>query len=336
MRYSTVICVAISLLIGVFTFGQDVHLSQFYTAQLNLNPALGGDHDGDYRLTANYRNQWREINDPIATVMVAFDKKIPFRADIIDAGIIVLQDQFAGFGLQTQKVLLSGAYRKQVGNNQLSGGLQFGMNFKRINADNQTFPNQWVQEMGIFDSSTSNMEASDNLNQSFMDINAGFSWSRTFANFRPTVGIALFHVNRPKDTYSQNAFENLRTRKVFHAEAKVKIDESMSVSPKLMCMWTTKAQDLMVGALVNKNWSNELGTSGVYGGILYRGGISRNADAFIPVIGYTKDNIQAGLSYDITVSDLSGSGMKSAYELSIIYTAPFYKPESLTIPCERY
>ena len=38
---------------------QDIHLSQFYTQDHLLNPARVGDHTGDYRISVNYRNQWR-------------------------------------------------------------------------------------------------------------------------------------------------------------------------------------------------------------------------------------------------------------------------------------
>jgi hypothetical protein len=57
---------------------QDIHLTQYYTNQLNLNPALGGMYEGEYRIVANYRNQWREINTPLTTTMIAGDKKFHF------------------------------------------------------------------------------------------------------------------------------------------------------------------------------------------------------------------------------------------------------------------
>ena len=37
---------------------QDIHFSQWYNNPLFSNPALTADFDGDYRITANQREQW--------------------------------------------------------------------------------------------------------------------------------------------------------------------------------------------------------------------------------------------------------------------------------------
>ena len=101
------------ILLGKVLFAQDVHLSQFYTAQLNLNPALGGYYDGEFRVAGNYRSQWSQINKPITTSMIAVDRKFYFYSDEIDAGIIVINDQFAGFNMNTNKIFVSGSYKKK-------------------------------------------------------------------------------------------------------------------------------------------------------------------------------------------------------------------------------
>src|SRR3989344_1189699 len=101
--------VAIILFCTMQIFAQDVHLSQFYTAQQNLNPALAGFYTGEYRIAGNYRSQWREIGDPITTAVIAFDKKFYFYSDEIDGGIIVIKDQFSGFNQNTHKIFLTGS-----------------------------------------------------------------------------------------------------------------------------------------------------------------------------------------------------------------------------------
>lgn len=331
-------------LILVFLFGwfstrinaQDVHLSQFYTAQLNLNPALGGMYEGEYRIACNYRNQWREINKPIATAMAAFDKKFFFYSDEIDAGILFINDQFSGFNQKTNKIILSGSYKKMLSGHELSGGLQMGMTFRSTDLSLQTFPNQWVYETGEFDPNVNNGENTIGDSQSFFDMNFGLAWSKRFGNIKPTAGFSLFHINRPKDTYFDDKVESLRLRKVFHAEADYRIKPKFSIEPKLLYMWTTKVQDLVFGS----NFKYHLGKEpikNIYAGVLYRAGFGRNRDAAFPVIGMNYKQFDIGLSYDINVSSLSYySDRKTTFEISVTYTAPLFSPENLSIPCDRY
>lgn len=330
-RFTTLVCL-LSLISGL---AQDVHLSQFYSADLNLNPAMGGHYNGEFRIAGNYRNQWRQINDPITTAIIAFDKKFDYRYDKIDAGIIVLQDQFAGFNLNTQKVMLSAAYHKRAGSSTLRAGVQAGMTFKSTDLQNQTFPNQWIYETGTFDQAVSNQEANLNVSQQFLDVNAGLAWTGNALPYKPTIGLALFHVNRPDDTYHLEAVEKLTMRKVVHGEAHFAMNNDITITPRLMYMWTTKVENMVLGGIASKTLQDPTVTK-VFGGVLYRGGFGRNADSVIPVLGMGFENIDVGLSYDLTVSSLNGSNPKNSLELSLVYTAPLIQPKKLTIPCDRF
>lgn len=318
-------------------FAQDVHLSQFYTAQLNLNPALGGFYEGNYRVALNYRNQWREINDPVTTTMVAFDKKFFFYTDEIDAGILVIKDQFSGFKLNTNKIILSGSYKKVINYHELRGGIQMGIVMRSTDLTSQTFPNQWYYDKGIFDTNLDNQETTLSESSNYFDMNFGLAWSKRFGKVKPSAGISLFHINRPKATYFETQAENLRVRKVFHADADYRLNSNFSIEPKLMYMWTTKAQDMMFGSNFKYHFDKEKTVTNVYAGALYRAGFARNRDAAIMVLGFGIKQFDFGFSYDINVSQLSDySDRKSTLEFSLIYTAPIFNPDNLSIPCDRY
>ncbi len=130
---------------------QDIHLTQFYTAQQNLNPALAGQYDGVYRIAGNYRHQWPEVNKAITTGYLAFDRKFFFFNDEIDAGLIVANDNYSGFALNTTKIFLTGSYKKVVKHHELRAGIQLGFVIKSTDLSGQTFPEQWVYQDGIFD-----------------------------------------------------------------------------------------------------------------------------------------------------------------------------------------
>ena len=57
---------AVTFLLGIYTgqalHAQDLHYSQFMNSPLLTNPAnTGFIPDGDYRLGANFRNQWSSV-----------------------------------------------------------------------------------------------------------------------------------------------------------------------------------------------------------------------------------------------------------------------------------
>jgi hypothetical protein len=48
---------------------QDLHFSQYFNAPILVNPAnTGFNPDNDYRIGANYRNQWGAVGTPFKTL----------------------------------------------------------------------------------------------------------------------------------------------------------------------------------------------------------------------------------------------------------------------------
>lgn len=317
-------------------YSQDIHLTQFYTNQQNLNPAMVGMYDGAYRAVGNYRHQWPELNTAITTGLVGFDKKFFFFKDEIDAGILIANDNFSGFSLNTTKIFLTGAYKKVIKGHEVIAGIQLGAVIKSTDLSSQTFPDQWVYQDGIFDPNVYNGEDDLNATQAFFDMNLGFAWSHQFKKFKPTVGFSIFHVTRPKDSYFSSAAERLRTRQSVQVMVDVPINTSFSAEPKFLYMWTTKVQDMVLGGNIKYHIKNAM-VKNVYLGVLYRGGFGRNSDAIAPVVGFHIKNFDVGVSYDVNVSKLSAqSNRKTTFELSVIYTAPLFIPKNLAIPCDRY
>ena len=55
---------------------QDPSFSQFFASPLNINPALTGNINADWRIIANFRNQWIGPASPYVTGTVSYDRKI--------------------------------------------------------------------------------------------------------------------------------------------------------------------------------------------------------------------------------------------------------------------
>jgi type IX secretion system PorP/SprF family membrane protein len=337
----------------IFTYGysQDVHLSQFYNSDHFLNPAKVGDYDGDYRVTLNYRNQWRQIDkQPISTYMLSFDHMFFIKNHEFDAGIYAVSDRFSGsefniisnsnvnYYVNNTKLLATIATNYFWRQNKFRLGLQTGLSMSATDPQNQTYDNQWYYLLGDFDKSIPSKELNNKPSQKYVDLNLGVEWSRKIGNFEPKIGFSLHHVNRPKESYWNSSSERLRARKVFFAETYYQINNQFGLHPKFLMMWTAKANDMILGVNVSKKVSFK-NIPFIYAGIHYRHGVARIFDALIPTIGTKYKKYDIGFSYDINLSSLSSgtnTNRKGSFELSVIYTGASTLPKKILIPCDRY
>ena len=74
MKISFRILISVAVLMSTVkdSRAQDPHFSQFYAAQLYLNPAFAGSSAGS-RLMANYRHQWAGIPGAFVTYAFSYD-----------------------------------------------------------------------------------------------------------------------------------------------------------------------------------------------------------------------------------------------------------------------
>src|SRR5688572_19361281 len=103
-----VACIVTSLFF-LQSFSQDLHFSQWFNSPLTTNPAnTGFIPDADYRLGANYRNQWSSIMSlPFKTMSVWGDAQ--FLRDRIETGWLgvgglILRDVAGSGSLTSTKV----------------------------------------------------------------------------------------------------------------------------------------------------------------------------------------------------------------------------------------
>jgi len=315
---------------------QDIHFSQFYASPLSLNPANTGNYDGDWRVMSNYRSQWKEVTKPYKTNSLGYDRQFYLYNEKISGGAIIINDKSGGANLAVTKIYLSGAYHKTIAHQNLHGGIQLGYINKSINTGQLTFPNQLNWETGYFDSQIPNHEAGLNDKFSYIDLNAGFAWSYKFKKIEPHAGLALYYINKPKESFlGEDA--RLPSRKVITAGAKWDISKFF-LAPDILFMGHNKASEFLLGTKAGYYLpANKLKAKTIYTGIFFRDGISRNSDAFIGVIGMNINNWDIGFSYDYNISDLHvATNYRGAREISVIYTGLNTRLVKKEIPCERY
>lgn len=313
---------------------QDVHLSQFYTNNAMVNPALVGDNHGDNAVTMNFRNQWPEINDPIQTGAFAFEKRMYNGLQEYQAGILIVNDRFTPWNRNRFGAALSFGYVLKLGKHRITPGIQAGLYILNGDYSDRTTPNQWNYTMGEFDQAFSSMESDFSENIQYPSIALGFTHSFPLGiKSRLRWGAALHHLNQPNVSVIND--ENLPMRYSGHLDADFYLNDMFVLQPAVRFTRTTATENLLMGSRIMFKQPGSF-FNAIYGGVFYRSNVDYQ-DAFIPVFGVILKTIQIGVSYDFNVSELSSLGdNKHTLEFSVRYETPISSPDRFSVPCIRY
>lgn len=311
---------ACSFLLAVASYAQDLHFSQFFNTPLTTNPAnTGFIPDADYRLGAQYRNQWSSIMAvPYKTTTIFADAQL-FRDKLengwLGIGGVLLHDEVGSGTLQSTKIYGSVAYHQMLGNSSLvSAGFNVGWANKRIDNSKLKFPDQFDGK--FFDNTlpTSVVLATNNV--SYVDMQAGLNYAYfPQENVYINAGYSIQHVNRPKETFFNDNTNNGRIpmRHIAFLNAILKVNDRLIINPNSYFTTQAKATELMIGMNGNYNLS-EFGEKQLIGGLYYRLG-----DAISPMAGFQLGTLQFTFSYDVTLSSLNKfNGYKGAMEFSLV------------------
>ncbi|WP_018344865.1 PorP/SprF family type IX secretion system membrane protein [Cytophaga aurantiaca] len=320
------------IVLCVNAVAQDVHLTQYYTSNLSLNPAYTGNFEGDIKVGLNSRTQWAQVSPAMKTNMVSIEKKFLKRPNEFGLGAIIINDQVSSYFLHTNKILLSGSYQKNYKGHLIRFGLQSGIVMRNINTNDQTFPSQWDYQLGGYDPSANNNEGTLKNSWSYLNVNAGVAWTHLFGKVKLTGGYALFNLNKPVEGYG-SATKAVPFRHVLNASAVYYMTPTIHLLPHLLYMNSATATDFLFGVNATKKVTDNLG---FLVGAGYRGS-TQNSDAAIAVAGINYNRFAFGFSWDFNVSSLSKDARnKSAWELSLTYITPSRASNKVTLPCDRY
>lgn len=299
---------------------QDLHFSQFFNSPLTTNPAnTGFIPDADYRIGANYRNQYSSIMAvPYKTISVFGDAQV-FRERLengwLGLGGVILSDVAGSGSLTSTKVYGSVAYHQLLGfSSLLSAGFNVGWSNKRIDQSKLKFPDQFDGK--FFDGSLPTSAILDNNNISYFDVQAGMNYAYfPTENIYINAGYSIHHVNRPKETFFEEGADSNRIaiRHIGFINAICKVNDYVILNPNAYYTTQAKASELVVGLNGAYNLSGD-GMKQFIGGLYYRLG-----DAFVPMAGFELSNTRFVFSYDATTSSLKDfNNYRGALEFSII------------------
>jgi type IX secretion system PorP/SprF family membrane protein len=303
-------------------YAQDLHFSQWFNAPLITNPAnTGFIPDADYRLGANYRDQWSSVmTEPYKTMSIWGDAQV-FRNKIengwMGLGGVILRDEAGSGNLTSTQAYASVAYHQMLGiSSLLSLGFNVGWINKRINSANLKFPDQFDGK--FFDNTLPTSVQIDQPNVSLFDMQAGMNYAyfptdKMYVN----AGFSVWHLNHARESFFSTdpaGFDSrLPSRYIGFLNGSFKTSDLVIVNP--MAYYTNQAgsSEMVLGLNAQYNLSSD-GDQQVIGGLYFRVG-----DAVIPMIGFIYKNIKLSFTYDATVSSLRNANNGfGAWEFSLI------------------
>lgn len=300
---------------------QDLHFSQWFNSPLTTNPAnTGFIPDADYRIGANYRNQWSTVmTAPYKTYSVWGDAQV-FRDKItsgwLGLGGVILRDVAGAGKLSSTKVYASAAYHQMLGiSHLLSAGFNVGWVNKRINVQDLKFPDQFDGKFFSVDLPTSVIL--DNTNINYFDVQMGMNYAyfpsdKIYIN----AGVSVMHLNRPRESFfeSDASYDSrIPMRYTGFGNASLKMSDDVILNPMVYYSNQATSSEIVGGANLQYNLSGD-GEMQVVGGLYYRPG-----DAFIPMVGFEYKNIRLMFTYDATTSSLKQyNNGRGAFEFALM------------------
>lgn len=330
---------------------QDPRYSQFYAAPLDLNPAMIGVFDGQYRAVINYRELYSSIlgSNPYRTFAASFDMRFRgLKGDYIGVGINAQRDEAGVANFNRTTANLGFAYHKQLGGGRYGGndqyliaGGQLGLGQHGMDWNRLWFSPQFNEEFSIVDTGQSSGESFDTqTSDTYLNFNAGLLWYALFEdNMSIYFGGAYHHLNSPNVSFLQNSDEVLHSKWVVNAGGEIPFTDNLSLLPAIAVMGQNQSMSTTLGGnfrYTNRDWREVAIRAGLWGHVSNKleSGMALDAVIFTAVLEMERWNI--GLSYDMTSSTLTtANNARGAFEVSLIYVQP-QKGRRLRTTCPKF
>lgn len=320
---------------------QDSRFAQFYYTPLNVNPALTGVINGQFRFAVNYRSLYASIlaKNAYKTANANFDIKYNvLRDDFLGVGVNLIKDEVGQGNFTRTKVNLSSSFQKYLGgtgrysrgSQYLSGGFQLGFGQYGYNGSELWFSQQF--EYGT-DFARINYEAptGENLSREqtglFFDLNAGLLWYAVFGESKSLYfGGSIYHLTQPDIVFLLNSASKLNQRFVIHGGGQLPITDDISLLPAILFMSQGAATSASGGMNIRysgRDWKEVAIRAGLWAHLSGQVDQGLGMDAITVSSILEFERLKIGVSYDITISSLNiANNSRGAFEFSVIYTQP--------------
>lgn len=324
------------------TRAQDVHFTMFEVAPTLLNPATAGVFEGDFRVSTNYKSQWRSVSNPFTTFSVTADGTLVENRKgnaRLGGGISVYRDVAGTSRFGTTKVDLSLSSILYINEyNTASIGITGGLGRRSISPDNWQWDSQYNGQS--FDASLPSYEgfASSPENEGYLDYAVGGMWSygtsasnlASYNKFLLQLGGAYHHLSRPEQSTAFGDVDRLHSKIAVHGNMNFAAKYSkLAVRPRFTAFFQGPSREINVGTMFRYLVSEgSKYTGNVKGFAISLGGYYRIGDAFSPSTEIEYAGFTFGYSYDFNISGLTpASGGLGGHEIYLKFQTPnpFFK-----------
>ncbi len=309
---------------------QELPITQFYNRPIQLNPALTGEFQEDFRLYSLNRSQWSDINSHYTSINVGGELNIRSRKNKrfnIGLGLFLNSENQANI-LKKDQYAVALAYHHKVdrrGRHILGLGLSGYLVQQQLDESELRFGNQY--QYYTYQENIDNQEDlsqySRNYNEIGFGLNYSFIWSKS----------TLIQVGSSLKSNLPN------TTKTTDLQSYIRLEENLGkvrLRPTIYWHKYGKLNRLMAELITFFEVLPSLQTS-IFGGISYR---SEGATILHGGIEYKHLILQG--SYDISMSDLRSSetviyptNYLSAWEIGLIWKGFYnkHRAKEFSIPC---
>lgn len=341
-NYTHLLVLGCVLLWACSAFGQDIHYSQFYNSQLNLNPGLTGVFNGDVRFSGHFKQQWKSVPVNYLTFTGAYDQKFfPKNSDkeFWGFGIMFNYDRGGYSKLQLLQLALSGSYSRILSPSAvLTFGVQAGAGQRAFKQDDLTWNDQWNGSQ--HDPTLPSGENFDQTSKFYPDLGAGLNLRLQAKDNRTKVDIGggLFHINKPKQSFYDANSVRIPMRISGHALGSVKVADPLDVVLNVGAQFQGDYQETVLGAglklYINRQRGREFA---LQLGANYRANNAFITDALVPALEFFFNTWHIGLSYDVNLSQFDTATEKNGGpEVYVSYRIINVKPLEDSKACPIY
>ncbi|MGB3548108.1 MAG: PorP/SprF family type IX secretion system membrane protein [Saprospiraceae bacterium] len=314
--------------------GQDFHYSQFYNAPLRYNPALTGIFGGDVRFAGNYKSQWASVPVDYKTFSVSVDKKFIRRTDregFLAAGLGLNYDRSGDGRLTWADADLNLSYTRYLSKKLfITLGGQGALVQRSFQPDELRFNKQFDDGRGIYDPSLANGENFSRTSHTFLDFGAGINIrfqslqrnaliDRNDRRTKLDVGVAMFHITRPDQSFIEDVEVGLARRISPYAMLNLQVIKPLDVVANLTYQMQNEYRELVGMGGVRLHLNRRLGHQ--YS-VMVGAGVRHNdfQDAWFPTAEVRFNNLEVAVNYDFNVSyfDIATQN-KGGFEISARY-----------------
>lgn len=334
-KVKCIVVTVLSLLVVKLSYGQDPAFSQFFSSPLNVNPALTGNINGDWRVISNFRDQWIGPASPYTTATASYDRKmlqhkmpgIP-EEDFMAIGAMLMRDYAMSGIVKSTYASLNLSYSLKLSQepsiHRLTAGFGGSYGKRYVDFSRLDFEEQFTG-FGFNTALPTGEVALSNMKGNF-SVNSGVTYSIKSEKRNFDIGGALFHINKPKQTFLKDENQRLAMREVVHANFETFLSDYFVLNVNAIYQNQDRARYYSAGTAVGYFFGEQQDMM-INAGVWYW---SKNA--VIPYIGLVYKDMQFGFSYDATISSLKEARRKpSTWEFSFIIRG--VKDPTGIIPC---